>query len=53
MSEDNKIKLKRRGFLGAVAATGGVVAAGGTLLPKAMADSGSKEEGQKIHINSQ
>lgn len=51
MSEDNKIKLKRRGFLGAVAATGGVVAAGGTLLPKAMADSGSKEEGQKIHIN--
>ena len=49
---DNNIKLKRRGFLGAVAATGGVVAAGGTLLPKAFAQNEAKsEEGQNIHIN--
>lgn len=51
MSEESKMKLKRRGFLGAVAATGGVMATGGALLPKAMADSGSKGQGQNIHVN--
>ena len=51
MSDDNKIKLKRRGFLGAAAATGGVVALGGTtLLPRAQAQSEKPAEGQNIHI---
>lgn len=49
MSEE-KMKFKRRGFLGAAAATGGVVAAGGAVLPKAFAQEG-KHEGQSIHVN--
>ena len=32
MSEDNKLKMKRRGFLGAAVATGGAVAGGAGLL---------------------
>lgn len=49
MSEE-KMKFKRRGFLGAAAATGGVVATGGAVLPKAFAQEG-KHEGQSIHVN--
>lgn len=49
MSEE-KMKFKRRGFLGAAAATGGVVATGGAVLPKAFAQEG-KHEGQNIHVN--
>lgn len=48
MSEE-KMKFKRRGFLGAAAATGGVVATGGAVLPKAFAQE-QKHEGQNVHV---
>ncbi|MDO4777616.1 MAG: TAT-dependent nitrous-oxide reductase [Cardiobacteriaceae bacterium] len=43
MSEDNKLKMKRRGFLGAAIATGGVAATGGAGLLGASAPSRAQE----------
>lgn len=48
MSED-KMKFKRRGFLGAAAATGTVVATGGAMLPQAFAQKNSSEA-QNVHV---
>ncbi|MDO5091579.1 MAG: TAT-dependent nitrous-oxide reductase, partial [Cardiobacteriaceae bacterium] len=43
MSEDHKLKMKRRGFLGAAIATGGVAATGGAGLLGASAQSHAQE----------
>lgn len=51
MSEDNKLKMKRRGFLGAAIATGGVAATGGAGLLGASASSRAQEaHGVEGHV---
>ena len=50
MSEDNKLKMKRRGFLGAAVATGGAVAGGAGLLASSQTASAEAASEPSDHV---